>query len=166
MTDSRTPHTKTARQARIVELITHHTVGSQAELAQLLAQEGVQVTQGTLSKDLVDVGAIRVRQGDGEFGYALLAGERPGDSNAANLRLSRLCAELLVSAEGSANLAVLRTPPGAAQFFASAIDQVAWPAVLGTIAGDDTLAVITRDPVGGAKLAEAMLAMSNNPRTE
>ena len=166
MTEPRTPQTKTARQARIVELISRHPVRSQTELAHLLAGEGVAVTQGTLSKDLVDVGAVRVRQGDGDFGYALLAGERPGDSSAATVRLSRLCAELLVSAEGSANLAVLRTPPGAAQYFASAIDRVGLPAVLGTIAGDDTIAVITRDPSGGARLAEAMLAMSHNPRTE
>lgn len=166
MTESRTPQTKTARQARIVELISREPVRSQSELAGLLAREGVPVTQGTLSKDLVDVGAVRVRQGDGEFGYALLAGERPGDSSVAALRLSRLCAELLLSAEGSANLAVLRTPPGAAQYFASAIDRVAMTEVLGTIAGDDTIAVITRDPAGGARLAETMLAMSHNPRTE
>ena len=166
MTEPRTPPTKPARQARIVELISREPVRSQTELAGLLAREGVTVTQGTLSKDLVDVGAVRVRQGDGEFGYALLAGERPGDSPAAAVRLSRLCAELLLSAEGSANLAVLRTPPGAAQYFASAIDRVALPEVLGTIAGDDTIAVITRDPVGGAALAETVLAMSHNPRTE
>ena len=160
------PQTKTARQARIVELITHRPVRSQTELVQLLAAEGVAVTQGTLSKDLVDVGAVRVRLGDRDFGYALLAGERPGDSSSATVRLSRLCAELLVSAEGSANLAVLRTPPGAAQFFASAIDRVALPEVLGTIAGDDTVAVITRDPAGGPRLADTMLAMSHHPRTE
>jgi transcriptional regulator of arginine metabolism len=166
MTEPRTPQTKNARQARIVELISRQAVRSQTELAHLLAAEGVAVTQGTLSKDLVDVGAVRVRQGDGEFGYALLAGERPGDSSAATVRLSRLCAELLLSAEGSANLAVLRTPPGAAQYFASAIDRVGMPAVLGTIAGDDTIAVITRDPLGGVTLAEGMLAMSHHPRTE
>lgn len=166
MTEFRTPQTKTARQARIVELITGRPVRSQTELAQLLAADGMPVTQGTLSKDLVDVGAVRVRRSDGDLGYALLAGQRLGDSSAATVRLSRLCVELLVWAEGSANLAVLRTPPGAAQFFASAIDRVAMPEVLGTIAGDDTIAVITRDPTGGAKLAETMLAMSHHPRTE
>ena len=166
MTEPRLPQTKTARQARIVELITRQAVRSQTELAHLLAADGVVVTQGTLSKDLVDVGAVRVRQGDRDFGYALLAAERPGESTPATVRLSRLCAELLVSAEGSANLAVLRAPPGAAQFFASAIDRVALPEVLGTIAGDDTIAVITRDPTGGARLADTMLAMSHHPRTE
>ena len=82
MTEQRTPQTKTARQARIVELITRQSVRSQTELVQLLAAEGVVVTQGTLSKDLVDVGAVRVRQGDGDLGYALLAAERASDSTA------------------------------------------------------------------------------------
>ena len=162
MTESRSPSTKTARQARIVELITRHPVHSQVELAARLADEGFVVTQGTLSKDLVDVGAVRVRSSDGELAYALLA--RGPEAPVAMGRLNRLCAELLVSAEGSANLAVLRTPPGAAQYFASAIDKVGWEAVLGTIAGDDTIAVITRDPAGGAALAETMLAMSSTTR--
>lgn len=162
----RAPQTKTARQARIVELIERQPVRSQAELASLLALEGVAVTQPTLSKDLLELGAVRVRQSDGDFAYALLAAERAGESPSAMVRLARLCAELLISAEGSANLAVLRTPPGAAQYFASAVDKAALPEVLGTIAGDDTLAVITRDPAGGATMAETLLALSQNPRTE
>ncbi|MBK8459324.1 MAG: arginine repressor [Micropruina sp.] len=162
MTESRSPSTKTGRQARIVELITKHRVHSQVELAARLADAGFVVTQGTLSKDLVDVGAVRVRSTDGDLTYALLA--RGPEAPAAIGRLNRLCAELLVSAEGSANLAVLRTPPGAAQYFASAIDKVGWEAVLGTIAGDDTIAVITRDPTGGAALAETMVAMSTATR--
>ena len=152
MTEQRTPQTKTARQARIVELITRQSVRSQTELVQLLAAEGVVVTQGTLSKDLVDVGAVRVRQGDGDLGYALLAAERASDST-ATVRLSRLCAELLVSAEGSANLAVLRTPPGAAHYLASAIDRASLPDIVGTIAGDDTILVVAREPLDGAGLA-------------
>ncbi len=76
---------------------------------------------------------------------------------AALARLTRLCGELLLSAEGSANLSVLRTPPGAAQFFASAIDKVGWESVLGSIAGDDTVVIVTRDPNGGVAMAEAFL---------
>ena len=75
-------------------------------------------------------------------------------------RLARLCAEVLVSAEASANLVVLRTPPGAAQYFASAIDRVGWEAILGTIAGDDTLLLISRSPDGGTAIAETFLIMS------
>ena len=166
MTEPRSPQTKTARQARIAELIGRSTVRSQSELVALLAVDGFAVTQPTLSKDLVELGAVRVRQSDGDLAYALLAAEGAGESPSATLRLARLCAELLVSAEGSANLAVLPTPPGAAHVFAPAIDKAALPEVLGTIAGDDTIAVITRDPTGGATIAETLLAMSQNPRTE
>ena len=73
-----------------------------------------------------------------------------------------MCGELLLTAEGSANLTVLRTPPGAAQFFASAIDKVAWESILGTIAGDDTVVIITRDPVGGAAMAETFLGLHSS----
>ena len=106
-----------------------HEVRSQAELADLLAEKGVNVTQGTLSRDLVELDAVRVRSQSGALVYAVPGegGDRrpttPGETAAAGHRLARLCAELLVSAEASANLVVLRTPPGAAQFFASAARQ-------------------------------------------
>ena len=74
--------------------------------------------------------------------------------------MARLCAELLVSAEASANLVVLRTPPGAAQFFASAVDKAELDSVLGTIAGDDTVLVMTRDPKGGDAVARRFLALA------
>lgn len=159
MTESRSPLTKPARQARIAELIERTDVASQTELAQHLADGGLVVSQGTLSKDLLELGAVRVRTSDGQFRYALLAGEPAGSAGPALARLSRLCGELLLSAEASANLVVLRTPPGAAQFFASAIDKVGWEAVLGTIAGDDTVMMITRDPAGGPAMAETLLGL-------
>ncbi len=151
-----TPLTKSARQSRIAELIEREPVGSQSELAQRLAGDGIVVSQGTLSKDLLEIGAVRVRTATGGFAYALLAGDNT-TTPASMAKLSRLAGELLLSAEGSANLTVLRTPPGAAQFFASAIDRVGWDRVLGTIAGDDTVVIITRDPRGGAAMAEAFL---------
>jgi transcriptional regulator of arginine metabolism len=83
---------------------------------------------------------------------------------AASSRLIRYLKELLTSAEASANLVVLRTPAGAAQFLASAIDHTAWPAILGTVAGDDTVLVITRDPAGGAALAAEFLALADRRR--
>ena len=76
-----------------------------------------------------------------------------GPVSSASARLTRYLKELLTSAEASANLVVLRTPAGAAQFLASAIDHAAWPAILGTVAGDDTVLVISRDPAGGDDLA-------------
>jgi transcriptional regulator of arginine metabolism len=163
VSEPRSPVTKSARQARVAEFIERDSIGSQTELAQRLADEGVVVTQGTLSKDLLELGAVRVRGSDGQFRYALLAREPNGGSGGPALsRLSRLCGELLLTAEGSANLTVLRTPPGAAQFFASAIDKVAWESILGTIAGDDTVVIITRDPVGGAAMAETFLGLHSS----
>ena len=159
MTEQRTPVTKNARQSRIAELIERETIRSQTELAGRLAAEGLAVSQGTLSKDLLELGAVRVRTSTGELAYALLAGEHAPGTPAALARLNRLAGELLLSAEGSANLTVLRTPPGAAQFFASAIDKVGWDSVLGTIAGDDTVVIVTRAPDGGAAMAEAFLSL-------
>ena len=160
------PPTKNARHQRIVELVTHREVKSQAELASLLAEGGVRVTQATLSRDLVELDAIKVRAPSGSLVYAVPAegGDRrpaaPGETLAAANRLSRLCGELLVSAEASANLVVLRTPPGAAQFLASAFDKAEFPEVLGCIAGDDTVLVIGRDPAGGDELARRFLALA------
>lgn len=159
MTEPRSPVTKSARQSRIGELIERETIRSQTELATRLAAEGLAVSQGTLSKDLLEIGAVRVRTAMGELAYALLAGEHAPGTPAAIARLTRLAGELLLSAEGSANLTVLRTPPGAAQFFASAIDKVGWESVLGTIAGDDTVVIVTRAPDGGSALAEAFLSL-------
>ncbi|MFT4009234.1 MAG: arginine repressor, partial [Nocardioidaceae bacterium] len=142
------PLTKSARQARIIDLLAKHSVRSQTDLADLLADAGVVVTQATLSRDLVELDAVKVRDGQGALVYAV-PGEggdrtpRPHvESAAAEQRLARLCAELLVSADATANLVVLRTPPGAAQFLASAIDKAELRPVLGTIAGDDTVLVI------------------------
>lgn len=162
---SRNPMTKTARQARIVDLLERQQVRSQTELAQLLAAAGVSVTQGTLSRDLVEVGAVRIRGAEGHLVYAVPAegGDRTpqlGESASFESRLARLCGEVLVSAEASDNLVVLRTPPGAAQYFASAIDRVGWGAILGTIAGDDTILLIGREAGDGEEIAAQLLAMS------
>jgi transcriptional regulator of arginine metabolism len=163
------PSTKGARHQLIVELVAGHEVRSQAELADLLAAQGVQVTQATLSRDLVELDAVKVRAASGALVYAVPAegGDRrpvaPGESAATRHRLARLCGELLVSAESSANLVVLRTPPGGAQFLASAFDKAEFPEILGTIAGDDTVLVIGREPQGGEDLARRILALADHP---
>ena len=115
-----------AKQARIVALIENHEIGSQSELADLLGAESISVSQGTLSKDLLEIGAVRVRNTSGTLVYAPPATEVASDSTAREARLSQVCAELLVSVASSGNLAVLKTPPGAAQYFASAIDRVSF----------------------------------------
>jgi transcriptional regulator of arginine metabolism len=156
---------KTARHSKIITLLEQHEVHSQSELAELLADDGVQVTQGTLSRDLVEIGALRVRSSGGRLVYAVPGegGDRTphvGEFASFEARLARLCAEVLVSAEASANLVVLRTPPGAAQYFASAVDRVGWESILGTIAGDDTILLIARSPNGGSAIAQQFLIMS------
>jgi transcriptional regulator of arginine metabolism len=195
------PVTKTARHAQIAAILAHADtpVRSQEELAERLSQRGVRVTQATLSRDLEELGAVRLRAADGGLVYALpvqaggpgslpgglvyaLPGE-PGEAGGPGAlpgglgevpaasagdqpaepsgRLARVTAELLVSAEASANLVVLRTPAGAAQFLASVLDHSAWPSILGTVAGDDTVLVIARDPAGGADLARALLRLAD-----
>lgn len=159
---------RTARHRRIVELLDNLPIRSQAELLTLLARDGLEVTQATLSRDLVDLGAVKVRRGR-QLVYAVPAegGDmtpRPAvDSEEVDARLRRLCEELLVAAEAVGNLAVLRTPPGAANYLASAIDRSAvWRAgrIVGTVAGDDTILVIAADEPGSAEVVRRLLALA------
>lgn len=154
------PQTKAARQARIVDLVQRASVRSQSELADLLRADGFPVTQGTLSRDLTDVGAVRVRGVDGDLHYALTDADATHPARARE-RLHRLCAEVLTSAEGSGSLVVAKTTPGAAQYLASAIDKVGWAAVLGTVAGDDSLLIVARAKGGGPALAEELLSLGS-----
>jgi len=147
------PVTRAGRHARIVELIRDKAVRSQTELAELLAGEGVQVTQATLSRDLEELRAVKVS------GAYLIPedGTRPlREAENAPARLLRLLRELLTGVDASGNIAVLRTPPGAAQFLASALDRSGLTDVVGTIAGDDTILVVARDVTGGKALADKL----------
>jgi transcriptional regulator of arginine metabolism len=154
--------TRVARQARIVELVAAMGIRSQTELAKLLAGEGIEVTQATLSRDLDELGAVKLRGADGGVPVYMIPedGSPVRGVQGGTSRLTRLLAELLVSADGSANLTVLRTPPGAAQFLASAIDRSALHEVVGTIAGDDTVVVIAREPLSGKELAGRFTGMA------
>lgn len=160
-----------ARRARIVELLGRHRVASQAALRELLAADGYDVTQATVSRDLDEVGAVKIVDDDGGGSrYAMAAvgaegaSQMPLGGSAAHARLARLAAEVLVQVDSSANLAVLRTPPGAAQFLASAIDAADLPGVIGTVAGDDTVLMVSRAPDGGADQAAAMLRLAEQRR--
>ena len=216
-----TPVTKTARHARIAAILARQQVRSQEELADLLERyASVHVTQATLSRDLDELGVVRLRAAGGGLVYALpeepggpgsppggglpggpsgrdapLAAGGPGHEagpsagrsadlgadelsgapippsrpahageSAQSVRLARYLGELLASAEASANLVVLRTPAGAAQFLASVIDHAALPDILGTVAGDDTVLVISRDPAGGDALAAEFLRLGARRR--
>ena len=147
--------TRAGRQARIVAILSSRSVHSQGELAALLADDGVDVTQATLSRDLEELGAVKLRGADGGGGVYVVPedGSPVRGVSGGTERVSRLLGELLVSTDASANLAVLRTPPGAAHYLASAIDRAALTEVVGTIAGDDTIFVVAREPVSGAQLA-------------
>jgi arginine repressor len=239
------PATKTARQSQIVAILSREQVHSQEQLAGLLSQyASLHVAQATLSRDLDELGVVRLRGADGTLVYALPGdpggpgsrpgtgldphhyperseatvappvraatpadadesappdpcGDRPrgaddggspagadpssptaagsaraadqaprtaGSLSGASARFTRYLKELLTSAEASANLVVLRTPAGAAQFLASAIDHAAWPAILGTVAGDDTVLVISRDPTGGEALAAEFRQLAEGRR--
>jgi transcriptional regulator of arginine metabolism len=154
MNHTSVPATKPARLERIAGLIRVAGVRSQTELAEMLAEVGIQVTQATLSRDLEELRAVKVR------GWYMIPedGERvlrPAEQ--ATTRLARLLRELLTGVDHSGNLVVLRTPPGAAQFLASAIDRTGLPDVVGTIAGDDTILVVARETVDGSP-AGAVLA--------
>ena len=159
------PLGKAARHARIVAVVTRQPVRSQAELAELLAAEGIGVTQATLSRDLDELGAVKLRGPDGgQPAYVVPEDGVPPPvrplGEPTPPRLARLLGELLVHADASGNIAVLRTPPGGAQFLASALDRAGLPDVIGTIGGDDTVIVVARDPVGGPALVERLLAVS------
>lgn len=148
---------RAARHARIVAILGERPIRSQSELAEALTREGFRVTQATLSRDLDELGAVKLRTPDGGLpAYVVPTDGSPlkarTSSDDTPHRLARMLAELLVSVENSANLVVLRTPPGASNFLASAIDRAALPEVLGTVAGDDTILVIARDPKGGDAL--------------
>jgi transcriptional regulator of arginine metabolism len=153
---------KAFRHARISSLIRDRAIHSQTELADLLAAEGMQVTQATLSRDLEELGAVKVRGTDGRPAAYLIPEEgkpplRPAEQ--APARLMRLLRELLTGVDSSGNLVVLRTPPGAAQFLASALDRSGLPDVVGTIAGDDTILVVAREhPSTGTSGSGAQLA--------
>ena len=165
------PATRTARHARIVDLLGRTAVRSQTELADLLAADGLVVTQATLSRDLDELGAVKVRSGGGELVYAV-PGEggdrtpRAADRAALDGRLLRTLNDLLVSADASGSLAVLRTPPGGANLLASALDSAQLPDVLGTVAGDDTVLVVSRQADGGAAVSDRLLALAGEARPD
>ncbi|MGC4935739.1 arginine repressor [Gordonia sp. DT30] len=147
--------TRAGRHALIVEVLAKRQVRSQSELQHLLAARGIDATQATISRDLDELGAVKLRAADGGVGVYMV----PEDGSpvrgvfGGTDRLARLVSELLVSTDSSGNLAVLRTPPGAAHYLASAIDRASLPDVVGTIAGDDTIFVCARDPIDGAEMA-------------
>jgi len=144
--------TKPQRQHRIQRLLEDHAVSTQEQLVELLAADGVVATQATVSRDLEDLGAIKVRVPGGETVYAVPA--LPRDAVAPEDHLRRVCSEWVVEVSHSHNLVVLRTPPGSAHVVGSALDRAGLPGVLGTVAGDDTLLLVVGERTTGKAVAK------------
>ena len=139
---------KQQRQHRIGRLLEEHRVTNQSQLAELLSGEGVTVNQATVSRDLEELGAIKVRVPGGETAYAIP--ELPRDQVAPGDHLRRVLGDWVVEVDRSGDLVVVRTPPGSAHVVASAIDRNGLDQVVGTVAGDDTLLVIADQDRGDA----------------
>jgi transcriptional regulator of arginine metabolism len=146
--------TKQHRHLEIAKLISANAVTNQAQLVTLLKKEGVAATQATVSRDLDELGAIKVRTGSGDPVYAIP--EFAPDRKAPADHLRRVMSEWVAEVSQSLNLVVLRTPPGCAHVVASALDRSGLAGLLGTVAGDDTLLCIANESVGGKKLAAMM----------
>ena len=145
---------KHQRQHRVARLLAGHMVTSQEQLVGLLADDGVESTQATVSRDLDDLGAVKVRVSGGESVYAIP--EHPADRVVPIDQLRRVMGEWVVEVESSGNLVVLRTPPGSAQVVASALDRTGIEGSIGTVAGDDTLMVVAAEGTTGENLAVAL----------
>jgi transcriptional regulator of arginine metabolism len=145
---------KNQRQHIITKLLEAQAVTSQAQLVALLAEEGVEATQTTVSRDLEDLGAVKVRLPGGDTAYALP--ELPVHQIAPEDHLRRVLGEWVVEVAHSGNLVVLRTPPGSAHVVGSALDRSGLDAVIGTVAGDDTVLVIVDEEVGGKVMASRL----------
>jgi transcriptional regulator of arginine metabolism len=149
---------KPQRQHRITRLLEQHAVSSQAQLVDLLADDGVVATQATVSRDLEDMGAVKVRVPGGELVYAIP--ELPSDQIAPEDHLRRVFGDWVVDVAVSHHIVVLRTPPGSAHVVASALDRAGLEEIVGTIAGDDTVMVVCAEHQPGWKMAERMRVLA------
>lgn len=132
---------KSFRHQKIREIIETKVVQTQEELADILRNEGIEVTQATVSRDIKELMLIKIPTGDGNYKYGF-----PLDQNFiySQSRMERLFRDSVTGIDYSENLIVIRSLPGTAQSIASTVDNARWPEVLGTVGGDDTLLVIVK----------------------
>lgn len=158
-----------ARRALICQVIATHQISSQDELGQMLADEGFHVTQATLSRDLDAVGAVKAVADDGRHVYSV-SGASAADTSiptaGADATMARLAADLLIRAEAAGNIAVLHTPPGAAQFYAGHIDRNSTLGVVGSVAGDDTIILVMRTEAQAQELCDRLLRLAEQRRSQ
>ncbi len=145
---------KARRQQAISRHIEQSEVGNQVQLVELLAADGIAATQATVSRDLDDIGAIKVRTAGGQSVYALPA--FAPDRIAPLDQLRRVMGEWVAEVTSSHNLVVVRTPPGCAHVVASALDRSAFDGLIGTVAGDDTVICIAAEEITGLELASRL----------
>ena len=149
---------KPQRQHRVARILEKHPVTSQSQVVELLAAEGVVATQATVSRDLEELGAVKARLPGGDLVYVIP--EQAKDRPAPEEHLKRVFVDWVVEVAHSANLVVLRTPPGSAHVVGSAIDRAGLPEILGTVAGDDTVLVVATERAGGASVARRLSALA------
>jgi transcriptional regulator of arginine metabolism len=149
---------KPQRQHRIAKLLEDQAVSSQAQLVELLAADGIVATQATVSRDLEELGAVKVRIPGGAMAYAIP--EHAKEGRAPDDHLRRVMGEFVVDVAWSGNIVILRSPPGSAHVVGSALDRAGLPNVLGTVAGDDTLMVVCAEGTGGATVASELASLA------
>lgn len=157
------PTTKTARRGAIIDILAGQAINSQEQLRRELAALGIETTQATLSRDLLEMRATKVRNAHGVQVYSVpdADGGHTHEAEASHARLVRWCQDLLVATDLAGNLLVLRTPVGAANLLGSAIDAVRLEGIAGTIAGDDTVLVICRSDQDGAAVQSALMRLAD-----
>lgn len=150
--------TKQQRQQIISRLIAQENIANQPQLQELLREQGIEATQATISRDLEELGAIKIRVAGGDTVYAIA--EYAPARIAPSDQLRRVMAEWVAEVSSSGNLVVVRTPPGCAHVVASALDRSGLVGLLGTVAGDDTILCIATEDMSGAGLAEQLRSLS------
>jgi transcriptional regulator of arginine metabolism len=141
---------KTSRHQKILDIIDKDVIETQEELADRLKLLGMDVTQATVSRDIKDLGLVKVLSADGRYKYAFVGTPEASISN----RLLNILTEAYVSSDNAMNIVVIKTLPGMAQAVASAMDSLKWKDVLGTIAGDDTLMTVCKNEEAAKSLVE------------
>ncbi|PJM79190.1 arginine repressor [Bifidobacterium scaligerum] len=160
------PATRAARLSAIEQALATHIITSQSQLSKILIDEGIAVTQATLSRDLDEMHAVKTRLQDGTVAYAVARGAAPaadGDEvgQRGEAQMARVLSGLVTSVAAARNLVVVHTPSGAAQYVASVIDKQPLDGVLGTIAGDDTVMVICADDDAAASRSDWLLTLAS-----
>lgn len=170
MITSAVPQTKVARHAAITKILRTERITSQSDLRKALAQQGINTTQATLSRDLFELHATKVRGDDGKPAYVLRDASVNevfnGPENGGMNRLTKWCQDLLVVATYNGNFVILRTPAGAAQLMASSLDNSLLPEMMGCVAGDDTVLIMCTDPDSARRLTSKLLALADDTVTD